>query len=154
MEFWSMLRLAMENNVDDVVFFPALIDKLEHDYAVEPKRIFVTGISNGGMMSYRLACELADKVAAIAPVEGGAGHPLPSIESGFCRHLSGNRRSPRSIQWRHRAISTGLQALRHPSCRYRIVLGEGKRMLADAETRGDCCAASRSLLRMQKRHLG
>ena len=61
---------AMIHNVDDVGFLRALIDRLERDYAVDPKRIYVTGISNGGMMSYRLACELADRVAAIAPVEG------------------------------------------------------------------------------------
>jgi len=61
---------AQTNNVDDVGFLRALIDQLEHDYPVDPKRIFVTGISNGGMMSYRLACELADRIAAIAPVEG------------------------------------------------------------------------------------
>jgi polyhydroxybutyrate depolymerase len=61
---------AQTNNVDDVGFLRALIDRLERDYTVDPKRIFVTGISNGGMMSYRLACELADRVAAIAPVEG------------------------------------------------------------------------------------
>ena len=61
---------AMQNNVDDVTFLRALIDKLEHDYSVDPRRIFVTGISNGGMMSYRIGCELADKIAAIAPVEG------------------------------------------------------------------------------------
>jgi len=61
---------AQTNNVDDVGFLRALIDRLGRDYAVDPKRIFVTGISNGGMMSYRLACELADRVAAIAPVEG------------------------------------------------------------------------------------
>jgi polyhydroxybutyrate depolymerase len=61
---------AVIRKVDDVGFLRALIDRLEHDYTVDPKRIFVTGISNGGMMSYRLACELADRVAAIAPVEG------------------------------------------------------------------------------------
>jgi polyhydroxybutyrate depolymerase len=61
---------AMIHKVDDVGFLRALIDRLEHGYTVDPKRIFVTGISNGGMMSYRLACELADRVAAIAPVEG------------------------------------------------------------------------------------
>jgi polyhydroxybutyrate depolymerase len=61
---------ALAHKVDDVGFLRALIDRLEHDYTVDPKRIFVTGISNGGMMSYRLACELADRVAAIAPVEG------------------------------------------------------------------------------------
>ncbi|HJY87163.1 MAG TPA: hypothetical protein VKE24_10035, partial [Candidatus Acidoferrales bacterium] len=61
---------AMENKVDDVAFIRALIDNLEHNYSVDPRRIFVTGISNGGMMSYRIGCELADQIAAIAPVEG------------------------------------------------------------------------------------
>ena len=61
---------AQLNHVDDVGFFRALLDKLEKDYAVDPKRVFVTGISNGGMMSYRLACEMSDKIAAAAPVEG------------------------------------------------------------------------------------
>ncbi len=61
---------ALLNDIDDVAFFRKLIEKLERDYAVDPKRIFVTGFSNGGMMAYRLACELSDKIAAAAPVEG------------------------------------------------------------------------------------
>ena len=61
---------ALENKVDDVAFLSALIDKLKQDYSVDSKRVYVTGISNGGMMSYRLACEAAHKIAAIAPVEG------------------------------------------------------------------------------------
>jgi polyhydroxybutyrate depolymerase len=66
---------AMENKVDDVAFFRALIAKLEKDYSVDPRRIYATGISNGAMMSYRLACELSDKFAAIAPVEGAQDIP-------------------------------------------------------------------------------
>lgn len=61
---------AMTNNINDVGFLSALFDQLEQQYPVDPKRIYVTGISNGAMMSYRLACELSDKIAAIAPVEG------------------------------------------------------------------------------------
>ena len=61
---------AMEHNVDDVAFLRALIKKLEQDYSVDSKRIFFTGISNGGMMSYRAACEMSDIIAAVAPVEG------------------------------------------------------------------------------------
>ncbi len=62
--------LAMREQVDDVAFIRALIEKLERDYPVDPTRVYVTGISNGAMMSFRLACDLSDKVAAIAPVEG------------------------------------------------------------------------------------
>lgn len=61
---------ALQDKIDDVNFTRALIAKIESEYSVDPKRIFVTGISNGAMMSYRLGCELSDKVAAIAPVEG------------------------------------------------------------------------------------
>jgi polyhydroxybutyrate depolymerase len=61
---------ALDNNIDDVGFIRALIEKLERDHPINPKQIYVTGMSNGGMMAYRLACELADKIAAIAPVAG------------------------------------------------------------------------------------
>ena len=59
---------AMVNQIDDVAFIKELIDKLTVDYNINPKRIYVTGMSNGGMMAYRLACELSWKIAAIAPV--------------------------------------------------------------------------------------
>ncbi len=65
----------MENKIDDVAFFRALLEKVEKDYSVDPKRIYATGISNGGMMSYRLACELSEKFAAISPVEGAQDIP-------------------------------------------------------------------------------
>lgn len=58
---------AINNNVNDVKFISMLIDKLVSDYKVNAKRVYATGHSNGGMMSYRLACELSDKIAAIAP---------------------------------------------------------------------------------------
>jgi len=61
---------AYENRIDDTGFIRALIDKLKQDYAVDERRVFATGISNGGMMSYRLACELSDRIAAIGPVAG------------------------------------------------------------------------------------
>ena len=61
---------AMKNQVDDIGFLRALIAQLERDYAVDRKRIYFTGISNGAMMSYRVACEMSGQVAAISPVEG------------------------------------------------------------------------------------
>jgi polyhydroxybutyrate depolymerase len=61
---------AMTNNVDDVGFIRALIAELSNAYAIDPKRIYVTGISNGGIMAYRLACEASDVIAAIAPWRG------------------------------------------------------------------------------------
>jgi polyhydroxybutyrate depolymerase len=53
---------------DDVGFVAAMLDALATDFAVDTKRIFATGISNGGMMAYRLACELSDRIAAAAPI--------------------------------------------------------------------------------------
>mgnify|MGYP000942051716 CR=1 FL=1 len=58
---------ARDNNIDDVQFISRLIDKLVAEYKINPKKIYATGHSNGGMMSYRLACELSGKIAAIAP---------------------------------------------------------------------------------------
>lgn len=61
---------ALDNNVDDVGFIRAMIDRLLGAYPIDAKRVYATGISNGGMMSYRIACELSDRIAAIAPVAG------------------------------------------------------------------------------------
>ena len=76
---------ALDNNVDDVGFVRALIEKLQSEYPINPKRVYATGISNGGMMSYQLACNLSDKIAAIAPVAGALNltcqpaHPVAVI---------------------------------------------------------------------------
>ena len=61
---------AHRENIDDVGFISALIDTMIKDYNINPKRVYVTGISNGAIMSYRLACELSHKITAIAPVDG------------------------------------------------------------------------------------
>lgn len=61
---------AMTNHIDDVAFVRALVADLRTKYNIDPKRIYATGLSNGGIMSYRLACEAADLFAAIAPVAG------------------------------------------------------------------------------------
>ncbi len=54
-------------DVDDVGFIAALIDWVEaSEYNIDPDRIYVVGSSNGGMMSYRLARELNDRIAGIA----------------------------------------------------------------------------------------
>jgi len=54
--------------VDDVKFISQLIDKLAMDYRVDRSRVYATGMSNGGFMSARLACELSNKIAAVAIV--------------------------------------------------------------------------------------
>jgi len=61
---------AYESEVDDVSFIRALLDNVQSGYSIDARRIYATGMSNGGMMSYKLGCQLADKLAAIAPVAG------------------------------------------------------------------------------------
>lgn len=62
--------------IDDVGFLSAVIDDVSRRHAVDPKRIFATGPSNGGFMSHRLGIELSNRIAAIAPVIGGIAEPL------------------------------------------------------------------------------
>ncbi len=61
---------ARENKVDDVGFIRNVIDKLVASGRADPKRIYVTGMSNGAMMSHVLARHLPDRIAAIGPVVG------------------------------------------------------------------------------------
>lgn len=64
---------ALDNNIDDMGFIRALIEKLQQTLKIDSNMIFITGHSNGGMMSYCLSSELSDIVAAIAPVAGSIG---------------------------------------------------------------------------------
>jgi polyhydroxybutyrate depolymerase len=57
-------------DVDDVAYLRSLVDELTAAYPIDVDRVYATGMSNGGIMSYRLGCELADKLAAIAIVSG------------------------------------------------------------------------------------
>jgi polyhydroxybutyrate depolymerase len=66
---------ASQSGVDDVGFVKAMLDMLEQKLCIDTHRVFVTGMSNGGFMSNRLGCELADRIAAIAPVAGVLGMP-------------------------------------------------------------------------------
>ncbi len=58
------------NLVDDVGFFRAMVQKSTAELCIDSKRVYVSGHSNGGGMTYRLACEAADIFAAVAPVCG------------------------------------------------------------------------------------
>jgi polyhydroxybutyrate depolymerase len=58
------------NGKTDQQFVRDLIQHLQAQYTIDPRRIYATGISNGGGMTNRMGCDLADVIAAIAPVEG------------------------------------------------------------------------------------
>ncbi len=75
----SCCDYAMRKNIADVQFISNLIDKMISSHRVDPKRVYVTGMSNGGMMAYRLAAELPGKIAAIAPVSSNMVYsPAPA----------------------------------------------------------------------------
>jgi len=76
---WNDGRPEINPSVDDVGFFRLMLDRLESDYSIDTRKVYSTGISNGGFMSYRLAFDLDGRIAAIAPV--GA----PMSEQQFAR---------------------------------------------------------------------
>ncbi|ABG59664.1 esterase-related protein, carbohydrate esterase family 1 protein [Cytophaga hutchinsonii ATCC 33406] len=55
---------------DDIAYFNALLDTLEAAYSIDKNRIYVTGVSLGGSFTYRIACEMSKRIAAIASVSG------------------------------------------------------------------------------------
>jgi polyhydroxybutyrate depolymerase len=61
---------ASRHAVDDVTFIRHLLDRLTTDSRIDKTRVFATGVSSGGMMAYRLACQLSDRIVAAASVAG------------------------------------------------------------------------------------
>jgi len=72
---------AHRKNIDDVGFLRALITHLDQKHGVDRRRIFVTGISNGGFMSLRVACEMSDLVRSVAAVTA----QMPERAREVCR---------------------------------------------------------------------
>jgi polyhydroxybutyrate depolymerase len=71
--FWNATDACCNFNgsdVDDVAYLTDLIDEIQSTLSIDPKRIALVGHSNGGFMSYRMACERADRVAAIVSLAG------------------------------------------------------------------------------------
>ncbi|HEU5057254.1 MAG TPA: PHB depolymerase family esterase [Kofleriaceae bacterium] len=67
---WNDGRPEIATGADDVAFIAWLIDELAVRHGIDRSRVYVTGMSNGAMMAYRLGCELSGRIAAIAPVAG------------------------------------------------------------------------------------
>jgi polyhydroxybutyrate depolymerase len=65
----------VNNAVNDVAFVDRLLADLDTRVCMDPRRVFASGFSNGAFFSYRLACERAQRFAAIAPVAGMEGMP-------------------------------------------------------------------------------
>jgi polyhydroxybutyrate depolymerase len=61
---------ACQDNLDDIAYTRRLLDELARHFPVDADRVYATGMSNGAGFANRLGCELADRIAAIAPVSG------------------------------------------------------------------------------------
>lgn len=87
---WNNFVSNLNSKPDDIGFFHKMIDTLSTIYSIDKNRIYSTGMSNGGFMSYDLACFASEKIAAIASVTGSmiqshlsacqAKHPTPILE--------------------------------------------------------------------------
>lgn len=64
--------------VDDVGFLSAMLDEIYDNFNFELTQVYAIGMSNGGFMSYTLACELSDRIAAVASVTGSMTEPTIS----------------------------------------------------------------------------
>lgn len=62
---------AYANGVDDAGFIRELLDEAEAKLCVDTDRVYAMGLSNGGYLAYRVACELSDRIAAVGSVAGG-----------------------------------------------------------------------------------
>jgi polyhydroxybutyrate depolymerase len=89
-QHWNVGGFTSGSTIDDVGFTDALLDTLAANYNIDPNRIYSTGMSNGGYMSFLLACQLGDRIAAIASVTGSMTpetyddctptHPTPVLQ--------------------------------------------------------------------------
>ena len=87
---WNVGGWTNASTTDDVGFTALLIETLATDYPIDRDRVYSTGMSNGGFMSFLLACQLSDKIAAIASVTGSMTpetfstcnpkHPTPILQ--------------------------------------------------------------------------
>lgn len=72
-QFWSATEVCCDfekKGVDDVAYVTGLVDEIGKYYAIDPKRVFVVGHSNGGAMAFRLACDASDRFAAMVDLAG------------------------------------------------------------------------------------
>jgi len=59
---------AVRENINDIGYFSVLIDEIQKKYPINKKKVFTCGISNGGFMSARLACEMGNQISGVAIV--------------------------------------------------------------------------------------
>ena len=87
---WNVGGWTLGSSIDDVGFTLALLDTISSNYNINADRVYSTGMSNGGYMSFLLACQLSDRFAAVASVTGAMTpqtynscspvHPTPVLQ--------------------------------------------------------------------------
>jgi polyhydroxybutyrate depolymerase len=131
---------AGATKADDVGFITALVDWAQEQVGIDPARVYVTGASNGGGMSYRLAIERPDRFAAVAvfimslPADSACGPPRTPVPILICNGtadpmvpwggggVAGGRRGTvtsavdtlRAWQAANRSVLTGAEVTRYP----------------------------------------
>ena len=83
LQYWNATPACCDfgnSGVDDVAYLTSLIDEAVATYNADPKRVYMLGHSNGGFMAYRMACDRADKVTAIASLAGAT-----FLKDGKCK---------------------------------------------------------------------
>lgn len=72
---WNIGTSDSPGSADDIGFIRAILQEMERRYPIDPRRIYATGESMGGVFSYRLACEMSETLAAIAPIAASMDDP-------------------------------------------------------------------------------
>jgi polyhydroxybutyrate depolymerase len=94
-QFWNATEACCDLEkvgVDDSSYLLSLVEQIESEYAVDPQSIHFYGHSNGGFMSFRMACDHADKIASIASLAGAMhddGEGVSPSESVHVLHVHG-----------------------------------------------------------------
>lgn len=96
LRFWNATDDCCDfygQGVDDVAYLSGLVDELAATVAVDSGQVYATGHSNGGYMSYRLACDRGDRFAAIAPLAGAMWKDpanCPAADAVSVLHIHGD----------------------------------------------------------------
>lgn len=87
---WNVGGWTLKSKTDDIGFVNLLLDSISDKYSIDSNRIYSTGMSNGGFMSFLLGCQLSDRIAAIASIAGSMTiqtfancdpkHPTPVLQ--------------------------------------------------------------------------